>query len=870
MGYNPPVRYAPYIVLPLLALGISATTPGCGDSTNDVVDPPGPGTAGTDVTTNGGINHPPELHKIGHKIVEIGKSLVIEPKATDADGDALKFFRYGKLPDGASWIESPPRFAWKPLTLSAPVSLTFVVSDGLDTDRETIKIEIVSETTNHPPVFQQIGEQYVESGDPYYLQLQASDTDGDPLSFSAPEGLPEGAALDGGSGLFSWTPAADSEGKTFAVEFAVSDGSATATLSVTIHVLAPGQNKPPAFLPVGQQIGIVGETYSLTVQAVDAEDDPLEYGLDGAPPAGAAFDKDAHTLTWIPLPEQAGSAVELLFWVSDGSYTIYIAVDVFVQSSVVDPNTCTDDFWEPNNTAETAKPVTVGNYEKLSICDTDQTPIDADWFSVSLVGGQTLSVTLSFSHGQGDLDMALYKSNNPGVAIAKADSATDNEVLSFGVDTAGTYLLRVFGTGQASFASPYTMEISTTGLSCTEDVKEPNDNFLQAVAIDGNSSIVDLQYCPGDLDVYQVEVGCGQTIIASIDYNQFEGDLDVHLYRESDEDDPVASGDSAGSPDIAKWQAPEDGKVFVLVTGKPPESTLNGYSLQTSTSGSAGCVDDGKEPNNNKIQSTLLLPPADELDGLTLCCNPDWFYMPLKVNDGLLVNVKFAGSPNVSAKMLDTDGKTVLAVGEVDATGLILQLDKAPFSASYYLVVEGEPGIAYEVEIVVVTSDGCVTSKACGDDLVCEKLTGKCVSDFCTKESDCPTGQDMPCWETYCLDGCTYDAECKLSYSCKGFEFGHYCGQNGNKPVGDPCLSHVVCSGSSSCHFKSKGGYCTNVGCKSNAECGSDSDCVQFGDITLCGKNCDSNDDCRVDDGYTCLPKTLPSGIPTQVCLPAS
>ncbi len=126
----------------------------------------------------------------------------------------------------------------------------------------------------------------------------------------------------------------------------------------------------------------------------------------------------------------------------------------------------------------------------------------------------------------------------------------------------------------------------------------------------------------------------------------------------------------------------------------------------------------------------------------------------------------------------------------------------------------------------------------------------------------------MPCFEFRCLAGCTYDADCKLGYACKGFAFGAYCGQTGSKAVGEPCFDSSGCAGSSSCYFPEHGGYCTNIGCQSNADCVAPAQCVTYGTTTLCAQPCQSNGDCRAGEGYSCQPKTLPNDIPVTVCLP--
>ena len=830
-----------------------------------VVQPPAGGGKDAGDTGGGGANHPPELHKIGDKVVQVGKALAIQPEASDPDGDALHWSIYGKLPAGAAFSEDPPRFDWTPKSVGQVVSLTFAVSDGVDLDRETVQITVVSETANHPPILQKVGDQAIEAGTSYSLQLQASDLDGDPLTFGSEGGLPDGSSLEPKVGRFDWAPTASRVGLQPVVRFTASDGSAKATLDVHFFVVAPGQNKPPTFSPLGPQVATVGKPYSLTVLAIDPDGDALTYALDGEPPQGAAFDPGSHTLSWEPLGSQGDKVFSLTFSASDGKYTTLLDVDVQVVTGIVTPGVCEDDAFEPNNDAAHAAGLTSGTYA-LSICDTALSKLDEDWFAVPLVLGQTLSLTAQFKTSGGDIDLAVYKVDNPKAAVAVADSADDDEVLSYPVTEPGTYLIRIFGVAQQKYANPYTLILSTAGVSCEDDTYEPNDAFSGTSTIVTNALIEGLTYCPGDLDLYQVPVTCGQSLTATIGFKSGEGNLDLLLYRAADPSKPVASSTSTSSTEVVTWpKAPVDETMVVAVTGSPAESVTNGYSLTTQLTAPLECQDDDQEPNDKKTQALILSTPSGSMSGLTLCCTVDWFYVPLKIGEGLIAKIAFDGDAQVTAQLRAPDGDEVIANATSSGQNVTVSLAQAKELGNHYLVVEGDPGTSYDVSITVTTSAGCTTSKGCGADKVCDKAVGLCVSDYCDVDADCPA---LPCLDTYCVDGCTYDADCRLDYRCKGFADGRYCGVYGTKPTGDACQAFSECAGAASCHFKDQGGYCTNVGCLSNAECPTDSGCVDYLDTSLCGRKCTSNGDCRQDEGYSCQPKTLPNGVPVKVCLP--
>ncbi|MFT5434171.1 MAG: hypothetical protein ACI9OJ_004884, partial [Myxococcota bacterium] len=441
---------------------------------------------------------------------------------------------------------------------------------------------------------------------------------------------------------------------------------------------------------------------------------------------------------------------------------------------------------------------------------------------------------------------------------------------------AGTYLVRVYGTGQASFTTPYMMVISTAGLDCEDDMLEPNDTPTSATPLLIGDATGTLEYCPADLDWFSIDLTCGQTLGATIAANQALGNLDLYIYRASNTVTHVASStEPVGSTETAFYEAVADETALVLVRGQPAESTQNTYSLTTQATGTASCGSDGLEPNDSKLGASQLTSPIAEIDDLELCCDEDWFFVPLSIGDGMLATIKFDAAKSVSAAVYRVDDDTPIALGVEDPEGLLLTVEAAQFSGNYYIRVEGSPGTSYGVEMIVLENAGCLTSKGCSADQVCIKTTGQCVSNFCSSDiggsTECPSGQEMPCVAGQCLDGCTYDADCKLTQACKGFEFGKYCGPKGGQQLGEACSNMTECTGSASCAFQASGGYCTLIGCVNNSDCSSlDGSCVQHLDLSVCGVACSTNDDCRKEAGFTCQPKSLPNGLPANVCLPTS
>jgi hypothetical protein len=81
--------------------------------------------------------------------------------------------------------------------------------------------------------------------------------------------------------------------------------------------------------------------------------------------------------------------------------------------------------------------------------------------------------------------------------------------------------------------------------------------------------------------------------------------------------------------------------------------------------------------------------------------------------------------------------------------------------------------------------------------------------------------------------------------------------------IGDECDTALDCSsqGSRQCDRTQPNGYCTILGCE-RGTCPEDSVCVKFGPdleriaVTYCMASCETDSDCRSDEGYECTTQT--------------
>ena len=105
--------------------------------------------------------------------------------------------------------------------------------------------------SNTPPSLNTPSSQQNSVGDSVALQLQATDADGDALSYSA-SGLPSGLSLNGNSGLISGTLSSGSAGS-YTVNASVSDGSSSSSVAFAWQVVNAEPEPEPEPEPEGER-----------------------------------------------------------------------------------------------------------------------------------------------------------------------------------------------------------------------------------------------------------------------------------------------------------------------------------------------------------------------------------------------------------------------------------------------------------------------------------------------------------------------------------------------------------------------------------------------------------------------------------------
>jgi len=271
------------------------------------------------------VNRPPVLEPVGDRELNESETLTIDVDATDPDHDTLTyscnrtdlFTDFDTAIGIGHWTTDYDD--------AGTYYVNFGVSDGKGgIDNETVKI--IVHNKNRPPVLEPIGDKTVNESELLEFTINATDPDGDTLSYSATN-LPEGASFDPDTRTFSWIPSFEQEGMYHDVHFEVSDGELCDWENITIAVNST--NRPPVLEQIGDKTVNENELLEFTINATDPDGDTLTYSATNLP-EGASFDPDTRTFSWIPSFEQSGTYHDVHFEVSDGELTDYEDITIVV------------------------------------------------------------------------------------------------------------------------------------------------------------------------------------------------------------------------------------------------------------------------------------------------------------------------------------------------------------------------------------------------------------------------------------------------------------------------------------------------------------------------------------------------------------
>jgi hypothetical protein len=271
---------------------------------------------------------------------------------------------------------------------------------------------------------------------------------------------------------------------------------------------------------------------------------------------------------------------------------------------------------EPNDSAATASAVTLALGGSFSIeGDLAASGNDFDYYAISLAERQILIATTKPVGGlfdDPDTQLLLYDTDGTTPIVDNDDGGTDfpqgNEygsTLRFRAPQAGTYYLAVTGccddpthgeTGDYELLLGSTIEIAAKTVDTdpannatggADDLGISGGTVLHVAELVANGS------GPGDVDIYSVSLGAGDTLIATT--APFGGDFDIPDTQmgvfdgstwftiDDDAGDDAPQGEELGS--TVRFRAPSAGTYFLVISGfdDSDDGVLDGDHGETGT-----------------------------------------------------------------------------------------------------------------------------------------------------------------------------------------------------------------------------------------------------------------------------------------------
>ncbi len=220
---------------------------------------------------------PPVLVNPGMQVSSTGVPISLQLAGFSPDGDKLAYTAVG-LPSGLA-VDGPTGLITGLIAYSANVSNSVTV-----TATDTVTNAATSQTfawsvmpMSHAPTLDPIDAQTNAAGDVVLLWVNATDVDGNPLTFTA-TGLPTGLGINSTTGDITGTVANSAYRTTpYAVTVTASDGTLSASQSFAWSVTAVQVANP------GEQSGTIGQAVSLPISALNLSGGALSYSATGLP-----------------------------------------------------------------------------------------------------------------------------------------------------------------------------------------------------------------------------------------------------------------------------------------------------------------------------------------------------------------------------------------------------------------------------------------------------------------------------------------------------------------------------------------------------------------------------------------------------------
>ena len=268
---------------------------------------------------------------------------------------------------------------------------------------------------------------------------------------------------------------------------------------------------------------------------------------------------------------------------------------------------CEDDPLEPNDEAREASPVEGGVYDKLRLCSGDE-----DWYTLFMSVGSALTVHID-TDGSASLQVLLFDADEMGEPLASVNVSGQGDLVLQRANISGDYMLVISSDTAAGTEYSLSVVIQPPTTSCSDDAFEENDTIGTAGTI-GDGSFTGLTACPGDPDLFALELNRGDGVDATI---TGQG-VSLVLWNEDRAQIEAASG----APLQLSATVPASGRYFLKIDAT---SAAADYALSWSRTPAVNtCSDDGLEDNDTA--ATAARVAGGTLEDMISCgADADWY-----------------------------------------------------------------------------------------------------------------------------------------------------------------------------------------------------------------------------------------------------
>ncbi len=492
--------------------------------------------------------------------------------ASDVENDSLNWSVSSAAANGfASVVDGTVTYQPAP-DFNGTDAFVVMVSDG--TDSATIAVSVTVNAVNDLPEITSSAITTATEGVEYSYAVLASDVEDDTLTFSL-NTAPAGMSISS-SGVITWTPA---DGISIAnVIVAVSDGSDSGSVTQSFTIAVTDVNDAPVITSVAPTSVILGEEYTYTPSATDAENDSLTWSLTQKP-AGMTINVTTGAISWTPA--EAGSSGTVRLVANDGNS------DSVAQTFVITVS-------EPDNEAPV---IGQGETDTLTI---DEDTEGSTTLTATDANGDSLSWSVSSPASNGSAAVvggnvtytpnANFNGNDSFTVQVSDGSLTDSIVVNVTVNAVNDLPVIAQGAG----TTLTTAENNSTGVTLSaSDVDGDSLSWsISTAASDGSASVTagNVSYTPNagfnGNDSFTVQVFDGTAPVSFV----------VNVEVTAMNDAPVIDQETASV------STSEDNQGTTALTATDIDSASLSWTVSVAASHGSAAVSDGNvtyTPNEN-------------------------------------------------------------------------------------------------------------------------------------------------------------------------------------------------------------------------------------------------------------------------------